>query len=62
MRKPWTVRLVAVTSGIPVAYVGDVPTFWTHRGAMERCRRANRSLRKTPLAIWLPVRNTRRPW
>lgn len=62
MRKPWTVRLISVWSGVTVAYADDLPTFWTHRAAMKRCRRANRVLKKSPLAIWLPVRTTRRPW
>lgn len=63
MKKPWTIRLISVGTGVTVAYAEDMPRFWTHRGAMQRCRLANRRpMKRTPLAVWLPVRTTRSPW
>lgn len=61
MIKPWTVRLVSMRSGVTVAYAEDLPRFWTHRGAMKRCRHANRTTRLAT-AIWLPVLTRRTPW
>lgn len=63
MKKPWTVRLVSIGTGVTVAYAGDMPRFWTHRGAMKRCRLANRQLkRSTHFAVWLPTLTKRSAW
>lgn len=61
MKKPWTLRLVALDIGKRVAYTGAQRRFWTRRGARKVTRRLNAATRNRTY-LWFPAFTRKDPW
>lgn len=61
MKKPWTLRLIALGSDEKVAYAGTPPRYWTRRGAAAEAARRNHRAAHLPV-LWVPKFTMKDPW
>lgn len=62
MRKPWTLRLIALDVGrSSVAYATQMPRYWTRRGARKEAARLN-AITKHWSHLWVPALTWKEPW
>lgn len=61
MKKPWTLRLVAIDVKARIAYTGPQPRFWTRRAAAKVTRRMNAATRNR-IYLWFPAFTRKDPW